>query len=87
MSAPAWRYYELDIPLRYRKPPLTANMRLHWFDRAERTKKIHQATKKAARQAGIPVVLAARRAAALHARRQPPARRTSIPARGHVACG
>lgn len=32
--------YEIDLPLWKGKPPLTMNQRLHWRQRAERTKRI-----------------------------------------------
>ncbi|MBP2331251.1 crossover junction endodeoxyribonuclease RusA [Kibdelosporangium banguiense] len=45
--------YELDIPLCRNKPPLTANQRLHWREKARRTRMVREITRIRARQAGI----------------------------------
>jgi crossover junction endodeoxyribonuclease RusA len=42
-------HYEIDLPLWKGKPPLTMNQRLHWRQRAERTRKLRSAAAWAAK--------------------------------------
>lgn len=57
-------FYTIAIPLWRNKPPLTANQRLHWRQKADRTKTIRQTVRMRVKQAGIPA--AARLTVQLH---------------------
>jgi crossover junction endodeoxyribonuclease RusA len=48
------RVYEVEVPLRRGKPPLTANQRLHWAEKAKRTKEVRQAVGWGVKAAKIP---------------------------------
>jgi crossover junction endodeoxyribonuclease RusA len=46
--------YELNVPMLRNKPPLTANQRLHWTEKAKRTKWVRGAVCIQAKAAKIP---------------------------------
>lgn len=46
--------FELEVPLLRGKPPLTANQRLHWAEKAKRTRTVREAVAWRAKQAKIP---------------------------------
>ena len=49
--------YEIDVPMWKGKPPLTLNQRLHWSEKARRTKTVRQAVGWAAKAAKIGYML------------------------------
>jgi crossover junction endodeoxyribonuclease RusA len=53
-GTPTNTVYEVDVPLRRGKPPLTSNQRIHHMDRSTRTLEVRHAVMTAARAAKIP---------------------------------